>query len=370
MSKIEKIDKNLAIESTIDKTGLAFYNVLEAPFKIYGVYMHEGRFRRLPEEVAKKTSEGVLELHDNTAGGRVRFKTNSSAIAISVKMPMLYHGSLCAISGSSGFDLYEETETGVRYVKSFVPEVGAEGGYESLLDFEHPFVLPTEYECNPKKVRTYLIHFPTYSSVSEMYIGIKEGAVLEAAEEYKDTKPFVTYGSSITQGGCASRPGNTYQSALSRRFSYDHINLGFSGSAKAEDAMIEYLSGLDMSFFIYDYDHNADDNEHYAQTHEKLFKAVRAAHPDIPILILTRPRYYLNSVGVTRREIALKTYENAIAAGDMRVWFMDGPQLMAFCGDEGTVDNTHPTDLGFFSMAKVIGDWMEENYILDLIEKV
>ena len=177
-------------------------------------------------------------------------------------------------------------------------------------------------------------------------------------------KPFVTYGSSITQGGCASRSGNAYPSILSRRFSYDHINLGFSGSARAEDAIIEYLANLDMSFFIYDYDYNAPSNEHYAATHEKLFKAVRAAKPDLPILILTRPHYYLNSVGVARREIALKTYENAIAAGDKRVWFMDGPQLMALCKDEGTVDNCHPTDFGFASMAKTLGDFMEENKLI------
>jgi len=367
MASIEKIDKNLAVGATINKEGLVFYNALEAPFKIYGIYMHGGRFRRMPEEVAAQVSQGVLGLHACTAGGRLRFKTNSRAIAISAKMPEVYHGAHFALSGSSGFDLYEETDEGVRYVKTFMPKVGMTEGYESLLDFEETNLLTPEFQAAPDKMRTYLIHFPTYSKVSEVYIGIKEGAMLEAAEEYKYTKPFVVYGSSITQGGCASRSGNAYPSILSRRFSYDHINLGFSGSAKAEDAMIEYLSGLDMSFFIYDYDHNANDNEHYAQTHEKLFKAVRTAHPDLPILILTRPRYYLNSVGVTRREIAYKTYENALAAGDKRVWFMDGKQLMALCGDEGTVDNCHPTDFGFHSMAKAIGDWMEENKILEMI---
>ena len=367
MASIEKIDKNLAVGATINKEGLVFYNALEAPFKIYGIYMHGGRFRRMPEEVAAQVSQGVLGLHACTAGGRLRFKTNSSAIALCVKMPNIYQGAHFALSGSSGFDLYEETDEGVRYFKTFMPKVGMQEGYESLLDFEELNLLTPEFKSDPKKVRTYLIHFPTYSSVSELHIGIKEGAILEAAEEYKYTKPFVVYGSSITQGGCASRSGNAYPSILSRRFSCDHINLGFSGSAKAEDAMIEYLSGLDMSFFIYDYDHNANDNEHYAQTHEKLFKSVRTAHPDIPILILTRPRYYLNSVGVTRREIALKTYENALAAGDKRVWFMDGKQLMTLCKDEGTVDNCHPTDFGFHSMAKAIGDWMVENHILEMI---
>lgn len=154
MANVEKIDKNLAVGATIDKEGLKFYNVLEAPFKIYGIYMHEGKFRRLPEEVAAKVNPGVLALHDSTAGGRLRFKTNSRAIALSVKMPGIYHGAHFALSGSSGFDLYEETDEGVRYFKTFMPKVGMEEGYESLLDFEETNLLTPEFLENPDKMRT------------------------------------------------------------------------------------------------------------------------------------------------------------------------------------------------------------------------
>ena len=355
MSNISQIDPNFKVGSKIEKDNVKFYNALEVPFKIHGVYMENGQFRRMPQAIAEQVNNGVARLHANTAGGRIRFKTNSSFVAISAKMPNLGKMPHFAFSGSIGFDLYAKDENGLKYIKTFMPTVDITDGYESLL------------ELGESKMREILIHFPTYSEVSELHIGVEDGAVLEAPEAYKYEKPFVCYGSSITQGGCASRSGNAYPAILSRRFSYDHINLGFSGSARAEDVVIDYLAGLDMSLFIYDYDHNAPSLEHYENTHEKLFKAVRSARPDMPILILTRPRYYLDEVGLARLEVARKTYENALAAGDKRVWFMDGKQLMALCGDEGTVDNCHPTDFGFHSMAKAIGDWMEENHILEMI---
>jgi len=358
MSNISQIDPNFKVGSKIEKENIKFYNALEAPFKIYGVYMENGQFRRMPQAIAEQVNNGVARLHANTAGGRIRFKTNSSFVAISAKMPALGKMPHFAFSGSIGFDLYAKDENGLKYIKTFMPTVDITEGYESLL------------ELGESKMREILIHFPTYSEVSELHIGLEDGAVLEAPEAYKYEKPFVCYGSSITQGGCASRSGNAYASLLSRWYDIDHINLGFSGSARAEDPIADYVAGLDMSFFLYDYDHNATSDEQYLNTHEKMFKKVRAAHPDIPILIMTRPRYNPDEVALSRKKIAYRTYENAIAAGDKRVWFMDGKQLMALCGDEGTVDNCHPTDLGFFSMAKAIANWIDTYKILELIEKV
>ena len=355
MARLEEIDSNFKIETDLGVDNIRFYDVLEAPFHIYGVAMLDGRFRRMPKAVAAQTNKGVLELHTNTAGGRVRFKTNSSYVAISAKMENVCNESHVAFTGVSGFDLYVKDEKDFQYRGSFRPRLGMETGYESLIHLDS------------KQEREILIHFPTYSDVTALHIGVEDDAIVEAAKEYAYEKPFVAYGSSITQGGCASRSGNAYESVLSRRFDIDHINLGFSGSARAEDVMAEYVSNLEMSFFLYDYDHNAPTAEHYRNTHEKMFQKVRAAHPDIPILIMTRPKYCLNEDELARREIAYKTYENALAAGDKRVWFMDGKQLMALCGDEGTVDNCHPTDFGFHSMAKAIGDWMEENKILEMI---
>ena len=118
--------------------------------------------------------------------------------------------------------------------------------------------------------------------------------------------------------------------------------------------MIDYVKNLDMSVFVYDYDHNAPTLEHLEATPEKMFKAIRSMHPDIPILMMTRPKFYLNDDEEKRLEIVRKTYQNALNNGDKNVYFIEGPELMKFAGDEGTVDGCHPTDLGFYSMAKVM----------------
>ncbi len=337
--ELTKIDKNFAVQSTIDRTGLCFYDVEEAPFRVYGVKMLDGRYRRLPEEVARATNEGVHLLHANTAGGRVRFVTDSPRIAIHASMDGLEQSVHFAFTGKAGFDVYQN---GV-YRKTFIPPVDKKEGFESVI------------ETRLTEKAEILIHFPLYANVKHLYIGIEEGSVLEAATEYAITTPVVYYGSSITQGGCASRPGNAYQNIQSRLLDFDHINLGFSGNAKAEDAIIDYINGLEMSAFVYDYDHNAPTPEYLAETHERMFKRIRAAHPDLPILMLSRPQpSRLNPDDNRRHAIVQRTYENAVAAGDQNVYFIPGYTLMEGVENEGLVDACHPNDAGFVSMARAM----------------
>ena len=353
MSRVEDADKNLKVETKIEQEGLKFYNALSEPFKIYGIYMEDGKFRRLPEKVAESVSNGVWILHANTAGGRVRFGTNSPYVAINVKMGEIGKMPHFPLAGSAGFDVYRNDGNGEEYVRTLMPPFNIENGYESLISFDD------------KVMRDVTINFPLYSEVKELYIGLDENAVIEAPTPYIDKKPMVYYGSSITQGGCASRPGNCYQGYICRTFNCDYINLGFSGSAKAEDNMIEYIKSLDMSIFVYDYDHNAPSVEHLKNTHEKMFKAIREAHPDIPIILMSAPIWNPSGDWKERRDIVEQTYKNALAAGDKNVYFVDGKALMSLCENNGTVDNCHPTDLGFYSMARVLAFMIEKYGLME-----
>ncbi len=346
-SNISEIDKNLAVESTISRDGLHFYDAEWEPFRIYGVFKENGMFRRMPEKVAEKVSEGVHRLHTHTAGGRVRFVTDSPYVAIKTefvpfRMPHFAH------TGSEGFDMYTEIEREVRYKGTYVPPYAESHGYEGVLDFED------------RSERIITINFPLYSSVKKLYIGLEEGAVLKAAPDYKLEKPVVFYGSSITQGGCASRPGNCYQNILSRRLDFDYINLGFSGSAKGEDYMVDYIKGLDMSAFVMDYDYNAPSEEHLENTHRKMFDAIRQAHPYIPIILMPRPKYYPTEPEKKRSGIVYDTYLGARNKGDQNVYFISGTKLMEKAFDEGTVDGAHPTDYGFYSMASAVEEVMKD----------
>ena len=253
-----------------------------------------------------------------------------------------------ALTGSAGFDLYADNE----YYKSFVPPFDLTEGYESVIEFDNA------------EMREITINFPLYSDVKELYIGVDENSRLEESMSYRVEQPVVYYGSSITQGGCASRPGSCYQSIISRRFDCDYINLGFSGNAKGEPEMAEYIKKLDMSLFVYDYDHNAPTVEHLRDTHEKMFKVIREENPELPIIMMSRPKAVLTDEDKLRQRIIRKTYNNALKSGDKNVYFINGKALTKLCGNEGTVDGCHPTDFGFASMAKTLGDLIEKHKIL------
>lgn len=342
---IAQIDQNFSVPAHIEREGYAFFDVMNPPFRVHGIFFEEGCFRRVPRAIAEQISDRLLVLSQHTAGGRVRFVTDSPSIAIYAELHQVAKFSHFSLTGSAGMDLYNEE----RYVGTFMPPCDVddrlEGSVNTYLDGK----------------RVYTLNLPLYSGLKRLFIGIREGSVLEAAPAYAYEKPIVYYGSSITQGGCASRAGNSYESIISRRFNVDHINLGFSGNAKAEDSMADYVKGLPAKIFVYDYDHNAPDVAHLAATHERMFLRVREANPDLPVLMLTRPKYYLKDEEKQRLEIVRGTYERACARGDRNVWFIPGPELLLPEYREGAlVDNCHPSDVGFFSMARVIGDKIAE----------
>jgi hypothetical protein len=345
MKHISEIDANFKVETKIDKPDIKFYDISGEPFQTYGVFWEDGQYRRMPASVAQSVSERVLFLHSATAGGRVRFKTDSPYIAIHAEMSQIAKMSHFALTAAAGFDLYC-SEYG--FSGTFVPPYDIEDGYERVLEIRNP------------GMHEYTINFPLYSGVSKLYIGLSETATVCKAEPYLTEKPVVYYGSSITQGGCASRPGCAYQSILTRQFSCDHINLGFSGNALGETEMAEYISGLDMSVFVLDYDCNSPTPEHLQNTHEAMYRKVREANPDLPIVILSRPFYYLTKENQMRLEIIRTTYRNAVESGDKNVYLIEGSTLLEMAGNDGSVDGVHPTDFGFASMAKAIAQVLKQ----------
>lgn len=346
--KISDYDKNFAIESNLGLEDVVWFDCKDKPFAIYGLScVEKGKnFLRMPEEVSAKVSDGVHWLSTNTAGGRIRFATDSDYIALKAVMPD--NGTMPHITmlGQSGFDLYADVDGKSVYAGSFMPG-NRSHGYES-------------WKPGIGRLTTYTINMPLYDPVEEVYIGLRKGAELTVPAPYRYEKPVLYYGSSITQGGCASRPGNAYQAMISRRFDADFINLGFSGSARGEDVMDEYLAGIDCSVFVCDYDHNAPDSNHLRATHYKLYETFRKAQPDTPIIFVTKPDFHPGTDDEKRREVVIDTYERAKASGDSSVYFVDGAHIFdGDFSDSCTVDGCHPNDLGFFRMAQKIGDAIE-----------
>ncbi len=336
MSEIEKIDKNLMVRAA-DENGFVWYDCMDAPFRVYGLIYEGDGFVRMPQDVASNVNDGVALLNDNTAGGRVRFATDSPDVSIRVQMRNVGKMPHFPLTGSVGFDLY----CGHIYTGTFTPPFDIVDRYTSTV-------------CRESTAMSDMVlDFPLYSGVKKLEIGLREGAALRAGREYRVKTPVVYYGSSITQGGCASRPGNSYQSVVSRLLDCDFVNLGFSGSARGEDAIAEYIAGLNMSAFVYDYDHNAPSPEHLERTHAKMFRTIRERNPELPVVMMTRPDPRFSDNAEKCRAIIMKTYTDALAAGDKNVYFLDGRSFVR--DGDGTVDGSHPNDLGFRYMAEAVG---------------
>lgn len=210
------------------------------------------------------------------------------------------------------------------------------------------------------KMLNYTLNFPYAAKMSSFEIGIDDDAVLSVGVPYSNEKPVVFYGSSITHGAWASRPGNTYESLISQKYNMNYLNLGFSGSAKGEKEIVDYMAGLEMCTFVSDYDHNAYDFNLIKNTHLPMYKTIREAHPNIPYIIITRPNYFADPANNEKRNAVFKaTYDYAVANGDKNIWYIDGKTL--FDGEyyhNCTRDGCHPNDIGFYRMANVIGNML------------
>lgn len=348
-----KIDKNFLTSNLANKTDVQWHDVKEGEFEIYGLYKPyetEG-FVRMPQEVADTVSEGVAELHTHTAGGRIRFKTDSPYIAIYATTPTTYRHVGMGLTAADGFDLYVINNGNASFF----------GAFPMPFDFKEKFSGVRDVYASGNMV-CYEIEMPLYAHISSLHIGLKEGSKIEAGEPYRNELPVVYYGSSITQGACASRPGTCYEAMISHRFNLDYINLGFSGNCKGEKEMAEYIASLPMSCFVCDYDHNSPSIEHYSETHYPLYETIRKAHPDIPYIMISRPTNAINNPGVIKKfEVMMDSYNKAVANGDKNVYYIDGREFYKGLNfNDCSWDLTHPNDIGFHKMSGIIGDVIEK----------
>lgn len=344
---------------------LVVYNARNHPFGLYGLYQPEqqGLLRRMPREVAEKTSKRVNLLHTNTAGARLRFMTDSAYIAVgAIYPPMEFPSARTAAFAAAGafcFDLYADG----KYCRVLWPEDVIQR--DSVVSFDIP---DGQYEAvfdfGEKKLRQITLNFPSFVNISDVYIGLEKGAVLAQGQAYVNEKPVVFYGSSITQGACASHPGNIYQNILSRKLNFDYVNLGFASAARAEDAVIDYICTMDMCMLVFDYDHNAKSPEFLESTHLPALRKLRAAHPDIPFILMSRPDQDTGEEDTLRRiGVIERSYQALQAESNAPVHFVNGQQIFYSHDSEMmTIDGTHPTDLGFYCMAQALYGVMKQYF--------
>lgn len=337
------VDSNMKSEGVV-ANGVRNFVMPCEPFDLYGVKFDkkEGGFYRVPEEIAKAANDGVVALRRNTAGGRIRFKTDSAFIRLKATYSVLCDMSHMPLTGSSGFALVRKENDVWVFVAEMRPD------HSETLGFERTEPL------KGGKMHEYELYFPLYNDVDTLELGFDENAKFDHGEKYAIEKPVVYYGSSITQGGCASRPDGSYQALISKWLDADFVNLGFSGSARGEECMAKYVAGYEASVFVCDYDYNAPTPEHLEKTHYPFYKIYRAAHHETPIVFITKPTI-ADPEAPRRAAIIHETYDRALAAGDKNVYFINGGEFFPEVERaNSTVDGCHPNDLGFYYMAKKI----------------
>lgn len=306
-------------------------------------------YDRFPARAEKTVPPSVWGLSRQSAGLAVHFTTDAPAIHAKWT---LTSGNLAMphmpATGVSGLDLY----------------VRGENGKWLWLSATRPATVSNQQALVagiPSKKREYLLYLPLYNGVKSLELGVPKGkAILPVEFALKaDRRPIVFYGTSITQGGCASRPGMVHTAILGRWLDRPVVNLGFSGSGRMEAAVGALIAEIDASAYVIDCLPNMNAKE-VEERAEPLVRQLRKAHPGTPI-ILVEDRSYSNSFLIagskqrneTSRAALKKAHQNLMAAGVKGLHYLEGEKLL---GDdnEGTVDSSHPTDLGFLRQAEAM----------------
>lgn len=333
-------------------TAMKIFECKDSPIKVFGLmnFYKNGSLMRLPEEMMEKMPQ-LRQFGSRSTGGRVAFRTNTKNLYIKLVSKTFIRDSFITQISSSGLDIYTGDRTEGHYIGSVFP-TGARGTDPNMS--ENNFTLDGE-------MTDITIYMPKNEILDNIYIGIDEDASIEAPSPYRNEKPVIFYGSSITEGGCAGRVGNAYNAALSRQLNMDYINFGFSGWAKGEPEMAKFIADIPMCVFVMDYDYNADTVEYLQSTHEPFFKIIRERNPDLPIIMLSNPNYRIKRENSEKRLAVIRaTYENAIQNGDRNVYLISGENFYAESDPYAcTVDNVHPNDCGFYHMAKEIRKTLE-----------
>ena len=323
--------------------------------------LKESPYDRLPISYKEKVREPVWDLSKASAGITVRFHSNSTSINLKwtvlndLDMPHM------AATGIKGIDLYTKYNNKWRYVTT----AGALVGLKTYQNKSIPADSINEYELIKNMspdFREYKLFLPLYDGVTKLEIGIDNNALINKASP-NPVKPIVFYGTSITQGGCASRPGMAHTNIISRKLDVDCINYGFSGNGRMEMPIVELISDIDASFYVIECLQNMD-SEQVRERVRPLVDMIRTKHPLTPIVLVENMMYTtafldqtIETTLIQENEALKNEFDKIIKRGTPNIFYIkDNKDFLS--DNEGTVDGVHLTDLGFLRYA----DYLIENF--------
>lgn len=326
--------------STLHAEGIVYTDA--SAFPLYGKAADSTltRYERLPASYQGKVRDAVWFLGRNSAGLAVRFRSNSTSVH--ARWTSMFDVSMNHMTdtGIKGLDLYVLLDGKWRFAGS-----GRPAGKTS----DVAIVTGMQPED-----REYMLYLSLYDGVESLEIGVDEGSYIGQPEcdSPARTHPVVMYGTSILQGGCASRPGMAHTAILGRRLDREVVNLGFSGNALLDYEIAELMATVeDPGVFVLDYVPNAS-AEQIREKGEKFFRILRDSHPDVPVIFVEDPDFPHSVFDqAIRKEVSEKNkaqkelFASLKEKGEKRIWYLSSEGLIGYDG-EATVDGIHFTDLG------------------------
>ena len=311
----------------------------------------ESPYDRLPASYKEKVRKQVWDLSKNSAGISIRFNTNSSAVK--VKWALLNDTKMnhMAETGIKGVDLYCKVNGVWTYVNTGRPTAK-----------ENEASLISGLSIGEREFKLYL---PLYDGTTKVEIGLESGSTITKPDTEKKL-PIVFYGTSILQGGCASRPGMVFTSIISRKLNVDCINFGFSGNGRMDPPIAELISGIKASYYVIDCLPNMT-AKMVTDSMIPLATAIRSRNPKTPIVFIENVEYtraiFQASLlkSMNEKNQALRTEFDKLVKGGMKDLIYISAAGSIGTDYEGTVDGTHLTDLGYLRYADYLIQKFKEN---------
>ena len=337
----------LASATCASAQGMTFYPAQNFTVIGKGFTDTETPLERLPVRLKGVTRDRVWYLGKNTSGLAIRFRTASKTIGARWE---LYENTVMnhmAFVGIKGLDLYSLADGKWQFVCT-----GRPAGKTTTAKI---------IENLSGEEREYLLYLPLYDGVLSLEIGVDSAATITKPNSpaLQPGSPIVFYGTSITQGGCASRPGMAYPSILSRWLNREVVNLGFSGNGRLDYEIAEAMATIPAACYVIDCVPNVTADE-IREKAARFVDIIRKAKPTTPIIMIENPLFphtrfdtklttYVQDKNAEFRQV----YEQRRRAGDRHITYIEAKNLIGH-DQEATVDGIHLTDLGFMRLAETV----------------
>lgn len=326
-----------------------WFDPLEQLNQIEGQGWPDIGFNRLPDKAEHAVRDAVWSLSKHAAGLSIRFVTDADSLEITYEVDGNYAMNHMPATGVSGVDLYGKDDDG-RWL-----------WYRGKNTFGDKVVFHFKTEKSGPEGRRYQLYLPLYNNCKNLRFGITKGRKITFLP-VRTEKPVLVYGTSITQGACASRPGMAWTNVLGRKLNYPITNLGFSGNGRLEPEVMEFITQVDAAVYVLDCLPNLGPNEtrNEAEIKKRLYasiKHIRDQKPKADILLTHHAGYSDGEVDSARKAIyetlnrwTTEVFDELRSTGEAHLFMLTKKEINL--SNDAFVDGTHPTDLGMEQYAK------------------